>query len=248
MNEIGADKRRWGVLNAFQIKLVMMVLMVLNHLVLVYDFTPASLDQIFLVISRCVAPMFGYLLVEGIFHTHSLPRFCLRLAVWSAIVTVGDAILGGVLTGLAPGLPPEQAVYLTVRTNITITLAAAVTCLACMRWACQRQGVPRFLFYVAAAGCFIVAFYAEWGMILMPFMLVSYLFRGKPVRLVVGYALVTLLAVLTGREIFYFLVYPFILLYNGKRGPGNALTKYLFYVFYPVHLWVISLVNFFTLT
>ncbi|MCL2052147.1 MAG: TraX family protein [Lachnospiraceae bacterium] len=28
-------------------------------------------------------------------------------------------------------------------------------------------------------------------------------------------------------------------LYNGERGSESALAKYFFYVFYPLHLWII---------
>ena len=34
---------------------------------------------------------------------------------------------------------------------------------------------------------------------------------------------------------------PFILMYNGQRGPKNDFTKYLFYVFYPAHVWALYL-------
>ncbi|MBD5549290.1 MAG: hypothetical protein HDQ97_18205 [Lachnospiraceae bacterium] len=45
-------------------------------------------------------------------------------------------------------------------------------------------------------------------------------------------------------EPFYFLVFPFILLYNGERGPKSNFNKYFFYIFYPVHLWIIAIINF----
>ena len=36
-----------------------------------------------------------------------------------------------------------------------------------------------------------------------------------------------------------FSVIPFILLYNGKRGKNTAFSKYLFYIIYPLHLWLL---------
>lgn len=32
---------------------------------------------------------------------------------------------------------------------------------------------------------------------------------------------------------------PFIYFYNGKRGHNNKLFKYFFYIFYPLHLWIL---------
>lgn len=37
---------------------------------------------------------------------------------------------------------------------------------------------------------------------------------------------------------------PFILLYNGNRGMNNVFTKYMFYFFYPVHLWAIYMISY----
>ncbi|WP_268869838.1 TraX family protein [Clostridium senegalense] len=37
----------------------------------------------------------------------------------------------------------------------------------------------------------------------------------------------------------------FILLYNGKRGINNKFTKYLFYIFYPLHLVIIKIIAMF---
>ncbi|WP_286183920.1 TraX family protein [Clostridium sp. CCUG 7971] len=40
------------------------------------------------------------------------------------------------------------------------------------------------------------------------------------------------------------LAVPFILAYNGERGINNKFSKYLFYVFYPLHLWVLAILQF----
>jgi hypothetical protein len=45
-------------------------------------------------------------------------------------------------------------------------------------------------------------------------------------------------------DFLFILVVPLILLYNGERGMNNKFSKYLFYVFYPLHLWVIALLQF----
>lgn len=40
------------------------------------------------------------------------------------------------------------------------------------------------------------------------------------------------------------LAIPTILLYNGERGINNKFSKYLFYVFYPLHLWILAAISF----
>ncbi|MBP3754774.1 MAG: hypothetical protein J6I66_07945 [Lachnospiraceae bacterium] len=35
-----------------------------------------------------------------------------------------------------------------------------------------------------------------------------------------------------------------LLLYNGERGKNIPFTKYMFYVIYPVHLWILMIVRY----
>jgi len=39
-------------------------------------------------------------------------------------------------------------------------------------------------------------------------------------------------------------VIPFVLLYNGERGANTKFNKYLFYVFYPLHIWLLAIAQF----
>lgn len=41
-----------------------------------------------------------------------------------------------------------------------------------------------------------------------------------------------------------FAVIFFILLYNGKRGKNTAFTKYMFYIIYPIHLWILMILRY----
>lgn len=50
----------------------------------------------------------------------------------------------------------------------------------------------------------------------------------------------TMLAI--NSEFMFPLVIPFLAMYDGTRGPKTAFSKYFFYVFYPLHLWIIGLI------
>ncbi len=43
-------------------------------------------------------------------------------------------------------------------------------------------------------------------------------------------------------DIFFILIIPLLHFYNGKIGSHSRQLKYLFYIFYPAHLWVIHLI------
>lgn len=70
-----------------------------------------------------------------------------------------------------------------------------------------------------------------------------YLAKGKMKKLIVATIMLILLAVeMGGVQWFGLLSIPILALYSGKRGKRNF--KYLFYIYYPVHLVVIYLLSF----
>jgi len=219
------------ILNAWYIKLFMITLMVLDHLRYIHDLVPTDTALIFTIISRCVAPMFGYLAVEGIRYTRNLKMYCLRLFVLAGIVFAGNAIVNRVLNS-------------SINNNVIFTLAVGVLVIALIILGKEKKNV---LLYILSGICFAVGFlWGEWGTVLLPFMTVTYLFRDKRIILCIGYAITMVIAFLIPwSEPWWFTVFPFILLYNGKRGLNTTFAKYFFYVFYPLHIWIIAIINYF---
>ncbi|MBD5549287.1 MAG: hypothetical protein HDQ97_18190 [Lachnospiraceae bacterium] len=110
---------RLRILNAFQIKLLMALLMLLDHLRYINNFIPADIASFFTFISRCVAPMFAYFAVEGIRNTHNLKKYCLRLSIFACIIFSGNKILNVILESM---LNQEQ-ILLFRNNNVIFTLA-----------------------------------------------------------------------------------------------------------------------------
>ena len=229
-------------MNAFQIKLLMVLLMLLDHLRYINNFIPSDIASFFTFISRCVAPMFAYFAVEGIRNTHNLKKYCLRLVIFAGITFAGNKILNAILESM---LKHEQ-ILLFRNNNVIFTLALGVIVIALIQWGKDKQTIERISLYALSMLCFIIGFlYGEWGTVILPFIFIEYFFRDKKVIRFLGYALIEVFAILLPfGEPFYFLVFPFILLYNGERGPKTNLSKYFFYIFYPVHLWIIAIINF----
>ncbi|MBD5549379.1 MAG: hypothetical protein HDQ97_18675, partial [Lachnospiraceae bacterium] len=121
-----------------------------------------------------------------------------------------------------------------------------VIVIALIQWGKDKQTIERICLYALSMLCFIIGFlYGEWGTVILPFIFIEYFFRDKKIIRFLGYALIEVFAILLPfGEPFYFLVFPFILLYSGERGPKTNFSKYFFYIFYPVHLWIIAIINF----
>lgn len=234
---------RFKIMNAFQIKLLMATLMLLDHLRAINGLIPSEVTSVFTILSRCVAPMFAYLAVEGIRHTRDLKKYLLRLSVLAGIVYIGNAILNLFFESFSQALPNDERKYLFINANVIFTLAMGVLVIALIRRGKEKKSAG---LYVLSVIGFIVGFlWGEWGTVLLPFMLIEYFFRDKLKIRILGYVLIEAIALLLPfSEPLYFLVFPFILLYNGKRGPQNGFSKYFFYIFYPVHIWILYIINF----
>jgi hypothetical protein len=228
-------------LNAFQLKLLMALLMVLDHVRHIQGLVPPVLGAVFIVVSRCVAPVFAYLVVEGVLHTGDLRRYCARLFLFAGITLGGNTALNLLFDSLAASMTEVERQGLHMHNNILITLALAALGFALVQWGREEQ--KRGLFALAPI-CFIAGLFFEWGITVVPFMLAVYFFRDNK-RLRYGiYAVTELATFLTPRgEPLWLLGLAIIPLYNGERGPKTALSKYFFYLFYPVHLWVIAVIN-----
>lgn len=237
--------RKISKLNAFQLKLLMSALMFLSHLHYINNFIPIEVAYVFNIISRCVAPMFAYFAVEGIIHTRNLKKYCIRLSIFAGIIFVGNAILNAIFNAFSKSLRDNRQV-LYIKNNVIFTLALGVIVVALILWGKNKQPIARRGLYSISIICFIVGFlWGEWGTVILPFMIVNYFFHDKKVFRYLSYGLIEIIAILLPfSEPFYFLVFPFILLYNGERGPNTRFSKAFFYIFYPTHLWIIAIINF----
>lgn len=71
-------------------KIILMILMVLDHL---DNFISPYLADTFHILTRVVAVGFAYLVVEGLFYTHSRKSYLARLLGWGAFMALGNYLL-----------------------------------------------------------------------------------------------------------------------------------------------------------
>ncbi len=224
------------ILDAFQIKVILIILMTLDHLHYLNNIISPNVISVFSVISRGVAPMFAFFAVEGIRHTGNVKKYCFRLFALAGIVFAGNTILNRIFSSAAEFQP--------INNNVIFTLAMGVLALAIIQWSKDKK--RRTLYLILSANCFITGFlWGEWGTVLLPFMFIQYFFQKNVAYRIAGYILIQIIALLLPfSEPLYFLVFPFILLYNGRRGIKTDFGKYFFYFYYPIHLWIIYIIRY----
>ena len=105
----------------------------------------------------------------------------------------------------------------------------------------------------------ILAIFTEASLDGVLMTLVFYFFREDKIKLSIGYISISLFEfiMVSGGGLTYLNLFvlnyqwlmifalPLILMYNGQRGLNNKFIKYMFYAFYPIHLWIITIISHF---
>lgn len=235
--------------NAFQLKIIALIVMLMDHL---YFAFPKIFPLWFHPLSRFVAPLFAFLMVEGLFHTRNKLKYNIRLFGWAVFMEIGNFVLKGSLLSKD----------VTVDNNIFMTLAVGLTILNLFEFSKKNKGAKK-VGLIALAIVFIPLgiIMTEGGQVVILFTLIAYFFRGNKKKAIIGYVILSLLLfyinyipyespqmtikmLMFNSDFLFILAVPFILLYNGERGVNNKFSKYLFYVFYPLHLWLLAIIQF----
>lgn len=185
-------------------------------------------------IGRLAFPIFCFLLVEGYLHTRSRKRYFLRL------------LLFGLLSEIPFDLAFRHSVLEFGYQNVYFTLLLGMLSMVLWDWVTRGSfadcSVWRKLAALPAAAVPVgLAFlastdYSGYGVLLI---LVLYLLRGRAVLRDLAAGAVVLGA--SPMEIGSWPALALFHFYNGERGRQ---PKYLFYLFYPVHLALLVLLRY----
>jgi len=184
------------------------------------------LYQVMRGIGRTAFPIFCFVLVEGLYHTHDVKRYLLRLFAFALVSEIPfDLAFAG------------KPFYLDYQ-NVFFTLFLGLLTIWAIDTVSHKEINPNLQWIVkiliAAAGCLtawlLQTDYDYKGIILI---LLLYLFHDQKFLC----TLVSCMSLLW--EAPACLAFIPINLYNGKRGIS---LKYFFYLFYPVHLLLYGLI------
>ncbi len=175
-------------------------------------------------IGRLAFPIYCFLLVEGFYHTKNLKKYMLRLLVMAVLSEHAFNLLAS-----GKHIDPEyQNIFLTLLTALcTITIIHKIR----LRTALKPPVITLLTIIVSAAGCFLAYLmktdYSYYGVLAI---IILYLLNGQRLLACIGGASAFIW------EPFAMPAFIPIYFYNGKRGLN---AKYFFYVFYPLHIYLI---------
>lgn len=213
-------------LSGSTLKVIAMISMVIDHIALYLMEHGTVLYETMRCIGRIAFPVFAFLIAEGFIHTKSRYRYFFTLLDFAVISEIPWYMLNG-----ADGTH-----------NVMFTLALGVATLMVLENLLQRSMVLGFLFTVSMAGLasWLGVDY-EWRGILV--IVISYLYNtyahffpySRGMQFFCTFTLTMHYGVIGA-----VMACMFLYLYNGKRGFIKAHKgKYVFYMFYPIHLLII---------
>ncbi len=230
-------------LNSNRLKLIAISAMTLDHLA--WKFFPGCSREILALImhaiGRITCPIMCYFIAEGYYYTRDINRYTVRLFVFAAISHVPYMLMFG--NGAI--IPFETGVILN-QTSVIWSLACGLVMLRIANSGLIKKEWQRDLLIVILC---LLAFPADWSCIASLCILAIGTNRGdfkaqmKWMLLYVGmYSVVYALTIdmLYGiLQMSVALSIPLLKCYNGERGRNrkfNSIMKWLFYIYYPLHL------------
>lgn len=208
-----------GYFNSFTLKGIALVTMLLDHIGVILF--PEHLWLRYL--GRLSFPIFCFLVVQGYRYTQNFKKYVLRLLVFALITEpIYDRAFLGTYWSME-------------RQNVLITFILGLL----MLYVYERVKEPYQMFSLVAffaLAYLLKADYGIYGLLLILLLYLSFNNKAKEAGAIVIWNLLYLpsFQVLGGLSSF------FIYFYNGKRGPK---MKYFFYVFYPLHLFILLIMK-----
>ncbi len=246
-------------LNAYQLKIIALTFMIVDHLrtYLFYQAWPRWVS----ILPRFVAPLFLYLMVEGYHYTRSKKKYALRLFSGAAVMLVGNAAINIVFHNVDPFTGRFTLYSIVEGHNIFLTLGL----LFVVVWMIDTfpQSDQKWKNGILGTACAVLSLISEGGIYLLPLAVIfilcyrknrqMYLFTALWCLLLFLKALFSYLSGGTGiglmgtlcfdAEWAMIFVIPFQYAYNGERGRNTPASRRMFYIVYPVHLWLFTILS-----
>lgn len=259
-------------LNRNQIKYLVIVAMVIDHLAWAFVPTESLLGQLMHVIGRLTGPTMAYFVVEGYVHTRNVKRYASRLAIFALISWPAFTLFefGKLPVEILQGrlaVSPVQALFrygilpiergdgsiLTFYLYFGVIYTLLLSLLAVWLW--DKWKCSRGLKFAAVIVLCVLSHWGDWPTFDILFALCFFAYRDNKKSMWTLYAIISVLHVLYAMsttvnpwpqlcQLGVLLVMPLLgLCYNGESGSRKGIHKWFFYVFYPAHLLLLALIK-----
>ena len=226
-------------LNSNHLKLIAIIAMTIDHLTWLAFPGCQKIWYVMLlhIVGRLTAPIMWFFIVEGYNHTHNLKKYLTRLFLFAFVSHFAFCLAFGI-----PFIPNS----IFNGTSVMWSLAWAVALLAIFDSEINEKLKVLLMILI-----FVITFPSDWSCIAVFSIIFMNKYRGNFKKQMIMMMLGTLMyatvyfifldKVYGLLQLFTCLTIPVLYLYNGERGKVNL--KYLFYIYYPLHLIIIGIIR-----
>lgn len=244
------------ILNSNQLKLIAIIAMTVDHIAwAMFDgYSSALLPLVMHIIGRLTCPIMCYFIAEGYHYTRNINKYTFRLFAFAFVSHFAYIFASNDFVDFKSFIPFYYGNFLN-QTSVMWSLAWG---LVMLRIADSKRIKSIYKVLLVILIC-IITLPSDWSCIAALCIMAVGTNRGDFRRqmswmifYVALYSLVYFFAIDKAYGILQMgvvLSIPVIAMYNGKRGKNpkiNKFMKWFFYIFYPVHLFVIGLINYFS--
>ncbi len=247
-------------LTTAQLKIIALTAMLISHIATIFfPILPHYVVIFGAMFGGITFPIMVYLLVQGAVHTKNIDKYLLRLFIlWVVSIAPFYLATNRVFA------PTNHVVHghfsaLDLFNNVGCTLFFSLLMIKLLR---KYSTKSRLLKFGIVAGCFLLSLPADWGGIGVILALLLYYFRKSPLQpylvpciisfsiillgcykyFIAGFWMVEPITYLTDaiiRGCGPLLAIPLLKCYAPDCGKPSAWQKYSFYIFYPLHLFIL---------
>lgn len=244
------------ILNSNQLKLIAIIAMTVDHIAwAMFDGYPSALLPLVMhIIGRLTCPIMCYFIAEGYHYTRNINKYTFRLFAFAFVSHFAYIFASNDFVDFKSFIPFYYGNFLN-QTSVMWSLAWG---LVMLRIADSKRIKSIYKVLLVILIC-IITLPSDWSCIAALCIMAVGTNRGDfrkqmswMIFYVALYSLVYFFAIDKAYGILQMgvvLSIPVIAMYNGKRGKNpkiNKFMKWFFYIFYPAHLFVIGLINYFS--
>ena len=244
--ELNLEKKVNYGMSSYTLKIIAICAMLIDHIAWAFVPTASLLGEVMHIIGRLTAPTMCYFIAEGYYHTHDIKKYAARLGIFALISHIPFTYFetGKIYFGIH--LVPEG-------TSVIYTLFLGL--IALIVW--NSEKLKKYMKVILIILICIASIPGDWCFFAVLWILLFGINHGNVKKQMTGFCIVSAIEVLISlslssiwwEQIFQagvFLVIPLLLKYNGQLGynKDHKWIKWSFYVFYPLHLLILGLIEY----
>mgnify|MGYP005770244715 CR=1 FL=1 len=237
------------------VKIIAIIAMTIDHITwMIYPGYPKEMLPIILhIIGRITCPIMCYFIAEGYHYTKDINKYTKRLFVFAFISHFAYVFASTSFVDWKSFIPFYYGSALN-QTSVMWSLAWGLVMLRVVNSKKIESNLMKVLFVILIC---LISFPSDWSCVASLCILAFGTNRGKlktqvlwMIFYVAIYAMVYFFAIDKMYGLLQMAVVisiPIIMMYNGKRGDNervNRIMKWLFYLYYPLHLFIIGWLQF----